>query len=118
FVWYFDQIPDTMLHQLADQPKTMGATDGSDLAAEKRIRLLMIVRQGLDVQSALPQITGIVRRPDHRDSFLSQPLFRCSIEMVEVAFLAVGNQAMGHRFERLRCRFRQLDHGVALPRAE
>lgn len=70
----------------------MRTGDGSDLAAQESLRLLVALRQRAYVQTALAQMTCIMRRTDHRNLFGAQPF--CSRFRLHPCFAVM--QVMRH----------------------
>ncbi|MOA16713.1 hypothetical protein D3C78_1369410 [compost metagenome] len=103
-----------MLHQLADQAQPMGASNGANSAAQEWVGLVMGLGERLDIQATLGEVGGVMGCADDRDLFFPQPLLGCAIQMVEMAFLTVGDQAMGDRIEVCRCRGRKRHQWITL----
>lgn len=98
---HLDQIANAVLHQLPDQPLAMRAPDRADKPTQEPAWLLMMVRKRLDVQPSFREMRRIMRGADDWGLPLSKPVLGCPIEVVEVAFLAVRDQAVRYPFERI-----------------
>lgn len=99
------EVTDTMRHESTDQSPSMGAPHSPDPAAEKGLWAVMVVWQGGNVQPAPGEVSAIMRCTDNRDLSFPQPAYCGSIQMIEVAFLAMRYQAVRDRFkQRLRSR--------------
>ncbi|WP_234035873.1 hypothetical protein [Ectopseudomonas mendocina] len=78
----------------------------------------MLWQQHLHVQTALSQVAGVVRRADHRNLPFAQPLGAGTILVIEMTFLAMGDQAVSDRLLRGASTDWQLDQWIALASAE
>jgi len=118
FARHLQEIADTVFHEPADQAQAMGTAHRGDRTAQPPFGLARHGGQWLDVQTLACQVACIVWGAYHRDAALTQPFGTRPVQMVEVASLAVGDQAVRHRVQQRRGLTGQVDHGVSAAVAE
>ncbi len=89
-------VAHTVLHEPTHQTVAVGAAHRADAAFEKGHAFGVSLGKGLHPQAALAQIWCIVWGADDGNPTLAQPALADGVQVVEVALLAVRDQAVGH----------------------